>query len=152
MSRDAQKGRDQPGAEYEVGYGKPPKHSRFQPGRSGNPSGKRRRDLSFDELAEKVFSEEHEVRIGADARKAPMAEIILAAQARKAASGDTKAFNALRPLLEKLRRAGSRDMTDEELTKQLTEELTPEDIRRIDSIRDELSRYLEPGAHDREES
>ncbi len=26
--------------DYEVGYGKPPKHSRFQKGRSGNPSGR----------------------------------------------------------------------------------------------------------------
>ena len=27
---------------YEVGYGKPPKHSRFQPGQSGNPKGRPR--------------------------------------------------------------------------------------------------------------
>lgn len=27
-------------ADYEVGKGKPPKHSRFQPGQSGNPKGK----------------------------------------------------------------------------------------------------------------
>ena len=27
------------GADYEVGYGKPPRHTRFQPGSSGNPRG-----------------------------------------------------------------------------------------------------------------
>ncbi len=26
--------------DYDVGYGKPPKHSRFQPGKSGNPKGR----------------------------------------------------------------------------------------------------------------
>ena len=35
---------------YEVGFGKPPKHTRFKPGVSGNPSGKRKdaRNLSTD--------------------------------------------------------------------------------------------------------
>ncbi len=28
------------GSDYEVGYGKPPRHTRFQPGRSGNPRGR----------------------------------------------------------------------------------------------------------------
>ena len=27
-------------SDYEVGYGKPPEHTRFQPGRSGNPRGR----------------------------------------------------------------------------------------------------------------
>lgn len=27
-------------SEYEVGYGRPPKHSQFQPGQSGNPNGR----------------------------------------------------------------------------------------------------------------
>ncbi len=26
--------------DYEVGYGKPPKHTRFEKGRSGNPKGR----------------------------------------------------------------------------------------------------------------
>ena len=28
--------------DYEVGYGRPPVQSRFQPGQSGNPAGKRK--------------------------------------------------------------------------------------------------------------
>lgn len=31
-----------PAGDYDVGYGKPPTHSRFSPGRSGNPSGRPR--------------------------------------------------------------------------------------------------------------
>lgn len=33
-------------ADYEVGYSRPPKHSRFQPGRSGNPRGRPKRATS----------------------------------------------------------------------------------------------------------
>ncbi len=33
-------------SEYEVGYGKPPKHSRFKPGQSGNPNGRPKKYVS----------------------------------------------------------------------------------------------------------
>ncbi len=36
-------------SKYEVGYGKPPKHTRFKPGRSGNPKGRPKKPASFSE-------------------------------------------------------------------------------------------------------
>ena len=30
---------DKPDGNYEVGYGRPPKHTRYKPGQSGNPAG-----------------------------------------------------------------------------------------------------------------
>lgn len=33
--------------EYEVGYGKPPRHTRFKPGRSGNPKGRPKGHRNF---------------------------------------------------------------------------------------------------------
>ena len=49
--------------DYEVGYGKPPRHTRFQPGRSGNPRGRPKgtKNLKTDlveELCEKVLVRE----------------------------------------------------------------------------------------------
>ena len=45
-------------SQYEVGYGKPPEHSKFKPGQSGNPGGKtaehRANEVKAAELAAKA--------------------------------------------------------------------------------------------------
>jgi hypothetical protein len=38
-TRKTRKNADRQGTDYEVGYGKPPKETQFQPGQSGNPKG-----------------------------------------------------------------------------------------------------------------
>lgn len=44
--------------DYEVGKGKTPKHTRWKPGQSGNPSGKRKREESLREKARRLAAEE----------------------------------------------------------------------------------------------
>jgi hypothetical protein len=49
--------------DYEVGKGKPPKHTRFQKGQSGNPSGRRRGSLNVltdmrDELSGHITTQD----------------------------------------------------------------------------------------------
>ncbi|MGI3186786.1 DUF5681 domain-containing protein [Nioella aestuarii] len=45
-----------PGDDYEVGYGKPPKHTQFKKGQSGNPSGKAKKEASLQATLEKILN------------------------------------------------------------------------------------------------
>lgn len=47
-----------PPDDYEVGFRKPPKHTQFKKGQSGNPSGKRKRDETVREMLRRLAGEE----------------------------------------------------------------------------------------------
>ncbi|XHR27473.1 MAG: DUF5681 domain-containing protein [Chthoniobacteraceae bacterium] len=50
--------KDLPTSGYDVGYGKPPKHSQFQKGQSGNPAGRPKKRKSRQELFEEAWQSE----------------------------------------------------------------------------------------------
>jgi hypothetical protein len=52
---------------YTVGYGKPPIHTRFRKGESGNPNGKKKGQKSLKAVVEKVFRAARLDRIQGDA-------------------------------------------------------------------------------------
>ncbi|MXO69489.1 hypothetical protein GRI72_11730 [Altererythrobacter marinus] len=84
--------------DYTVGYGRPPRHSRFRKGQSGNPAGrpkKQKASVDLRSMLERVASEEVDI-LG---RSVTMLELELMAIQRKAAKGDiaaSKHLNALR--------------------------------------------------------
>src|SRR5262245_29748444 len=43
-------------SQYEIGYGKPPRHTRFQKGQSGNPRGRKRGSVNTEITLRKHFS------------------------------------------------------------------------------------------------
>lgn len=45
-----------PEGDYEVGYGKPPKHTQFKKGQSGNPSGKAKKEASLRAALDKILN------------------------------------------------------------------------------------------------
>ena len=47
-----------------VGYGRPPAETRFKPGVSGNPKGRRKKVPNFSEVTEQVLNETIEMRMG----------------------------------------------------------------------------------------
>ncbi len=76
---------------YEVGYGKPPKHTRFQPGQSGNPRGRPKgtKNLKTDlmeELREKIV-----VREGDRSQKVSKQRALLKSVVNRAIQGDARA-------------------------------------------------------------
>lgn len=50
--------KDSPTSGHDVGYGKPPKHSQFQKGQSGNPTGRPKKRKSRRELFEEAWQSE----------------------------------------------------------------------------------------------
>jgi hypothetical protein len=66
--------------DYEVGYGRPPKATRFQPGKSGNPAGGRKRkapDKGLSDQLNELLAETVTVNIGGRRKRMSSRELLL---------------------------------------------------------------------------
>lgn len=80
---------------YEVGYKKPPKHTRFEPGQSGNPKGRQKGTKNFKtELAEEL-QERILVREGGKAREVSKQRALVKRLTEKALQGDVRAASII---------------------------------------------------------
>ena len=78
-----------------VGYKRPPVHSRFKPGQSGNPSGRAKGSQNFKTLFNKILKEEVSLREGAGVRKVSKAEALMRGLIVGALKGDTRSLGTL---------------------------------------------------------
>jgi uncharacterized protein DUF5681 len=83
-----------------VGYKRPPAHSRFKPGQSGNPSGRAKGSQNFKTLFHKILKEQVSLREGSDLRKVTKAEAIMRSLVVGALKGDTRSLGTLFRLAE----------------------------------------------------
>lgn len=88
-------------ADYEVGYSKPPKHTRFKPGQSGNSKGRSKgtRNLSSDlkdELGERI-----RIREGDQEKSISKQRALVKALVAKALKGDTRAATVLITMVDR---------------------------------------------------
>jgi Family of unknown function (DUF5681) len=83
------------GNDYSVGYGKPPTHSQFRPGQSGNPAGRRKgvRNLMTD--VKRTLKVPISVKEGGRSRKISTQEGALLVLREKALKGDARALDRL---------------------------------------------------------
>ena len=89
-------------ASYEVGYGKPPRHTQFQKGRSGNPGG-RSRKTPATRLRELALHEAYRtVIVHEDGHAVPMPAIqaVLRSQIEIATSGNVRAQRAVLAMID----------------------------------------------------
>ena len=100
MAQDESTGKHAPAAAgYAVGYRKPPLHTRFRKGRSGNPRGRPRRMTDLAGLLTKALDQP----IAAEARNAAtQREAIVAPLVEKSASGDLGATKLLFQLMRQI--------------------------------------------------
>lgn len=81
--------------EYQIGYRKPPKATRFKPGQSGNPKGRPKDspNLASDLSAE--LGEQITVREGGEVRRVSKQRALIKSLMAKALQGDVRATAAL---------------------------------------------------------
>ncbi len=95
-----QKDRTEIQPKYEVGYGRPPSHSRFKSGVSGNPSGRPKGTPNLKTLFNRILKEEVSLREGAEVRKVTKAEALMRGLILGALKGDTRSLGTLFRLAE----------------------------------------------------
>lgn len=80
-------------ADFEVGRGRPPKHSQFKPGQSGNPKGRPRGSANASKIVERALNRKVSVRKGGKKQTMSTLQAITESQSVKALQGDRHAAN-----------------------------------------------------------
>ena len=88
--------------EYEVGYGKPPKDTRFKKGRSGNPRGRPRASKNLKTDLSEELQEMIMVTEGGRRRAISKQRAILKSLFAKAMKGNVRAIQAIVSMVERL--------------------------------------------------
>jgi hypothetical protein len=94
--RDATRRRKATGRrDYEVGYGRPPTHTRFRPGRSGNPKGRPKGAKNETTILQEIMNRPIEIREAGRLRKISVLAAILLKFAENALKGDPRSATFL---------------------------------------------------------
>jgi hypothetical protein len=81
----------EPGDDNAVGYGRPPRHTRFQPGRSGNPKGRPKGSKNFSTLFSEELAQPVTLTENGKRRRMPKRQALAKQVINKALSNDPKA-------------------------------------------------------------
>ena len=77
---------------YEVGHGKPPKHSQFQKGKSGNPKGRAKGSKNASTILREMFHQTVTVIVNGKPKKILKIQAIILKLQQNAVMGDHKAI------------------------------------------------------------
>ena len=88
---------------YAVGYGQPPKHTQFKPGRSGNPNGRPRKSKQVEALIRHELDTTIVIKEGGREVRISKREAIVKQLVNSAIKGNTKPLQMMIAHLEKHR-------------------------------------------------
>jgi hypothetical protein len=91
-----------PNADYQVGYGKPPKPTRFTKGQSGNPKGRAKGSKNLSTLLTKTLNEPVVINENGRRRTITKLEAMTKQLVNTAAGGDPRAIKLLTDLLQQV--------------------------------------------------
>ncbi len=75
-----------------VGYGRPPEHSQFKPGQSGNPKGRPTKSKNKKRILREMLFEIVPVTLGGRQTRLTCLEVMTRAAVNKAVQGDARAY------------------------------------------------------------
>ena len=81
--------------QYEVGYGKPPKHSQFKTGQSGNPKGRKKGVKNINTILDGILNEKVVLSENGRTYKVSKKQALCRRLVNKGLSGDMKAIGTI---------------------------------------------------------
>jgi hypothetical protein len=83
------------GRKQQVGYGNPPIETRWKPGQSGNPAGRRKGSKDIRAAISAILTDKITLREGDKVRSVTRLEAVMLKQMQKALNGDSRAIQAV---------------------------------------------------------
>ena len=106
MSKQTRPPSQRNGSHSAVGYGNPPVHTRFKPGQSGNPKGRRKGQRNIRTVVNEALNQPITIREGNRTRKTTKLDGVIMTMVNDALKGDAKALASLITLLRSLGMTG----------------------------------------------
>lgn len=133
MTDDNEENKSAPGSpedrSEQVGYGKPPKHSQFKKGQSGNSKGRPKGVKNFQTEVDAVLRSKVTVTHGGKSKKVGTVEAALLRLREKALKGDPRALDRLLSLAREVSDISNAHSRERKLSKIETDILGRYDLR-----------------------